>query len=42
VCIPSLTSTLKGAPVEEMNSLPDLYPELKIGITTAFPHRQAH
>jgi len=33
---------LKGAPVEEMNSLPDLYPELKIGITTAFPHKQAH
>ena len=33
---------LKGAPVEEMNSLPDLYPELKIGITTAFPHQQAH
>jgi len=33
---------LKGAPVEEMNSLPDLYPELKIGIITAFPHQQAH
>jgi hypothetical protein len=33
---------LKGAPVEEMNRLPDLYPELKIGITTAFPHQQAH
>jgi predicted dienelactone hydrolase len=33
---------LKGAPVEEMNSLPDLYPELKIGINTAFPHQQAH
>lgn len=33
---------LKGAPVEEMKSLPDLYPELKIGITTAFPHQQAH
>jgi platelet-activating factor acetylhydrolase isoform II len=33
---------LKGAPVEEMNNLPDLYPELKIGVTTAFPHQQAH
>ena len=33
---------LKGAPVEEMNSLPNLYPELKIGINTAFPHQQAH
>jgi dienelactone hydrolase len=33
---------LKGAPVVEMNSLPDLYPELKIGINTAFPHQQAH
>jgi predicted dienelactone hydrolase len=33
---------LKSAPVEEMNSLPDLYPELKIGINTAFPHQQAH
>ena len=32
---------LKGAPVEEMNSLPALYPELKIGITTAFPQQQA-
>jgi len=33
---------LLGAPVEEMNSLPDLYPELKIGLTTAFPHQYAH
>jgi dienelactone hydrolase len=32
---------LKGAPAEEMNSLPGLYPELKIGITTAFPQQQA-
>jgi dienelactone hydrolase len=31
---------LKGAPVEEMNSLPSLYPELKIGITPAFPQPQ--
>jgi dienelactone hydrolase len=31
---------LKGAPAEEMNSLPGLYPELKIGITTAFPQQQ--
>jgi predicted dienelactone hydrolase len=31
---------LKGAPPEEMNSLPGLYPELKIGITTAFPQQQ--
>lgn len=31
---------LKGAAVEEMNSLPSLYPELKIGITTAFPQQQ--
>jgi dienelactone hydrolase len=28
---------LKGAPADEMNSLPALYPELKMGITTAFP-----
>jgi dienelactone hydrolase len=33
---------LKDAPVEEMNSLPDLYPELKMGITAAFPRQQAH
>jgi predicted dienelactone hydrolase len=32
---------LKGAPAEEMNSLPGLYPELKIGITRAFPQQQA-
>ncbi len=32
---------LKGAPAEEMNSLPSLYPELKTGITTAFPQQQA-
>jgi pimeloyl-ACP methyl ester carboxylesterase len=31
---------LKGAPVKEMNSLPNLYPELKIGILTAFPKQQ--
>jgi dienelactone hydrolase len=31
---------LKGAPAEEMNGLPGLYPELKIGITTAFPQQQ--
>ncbi len=30
---------LKGAPVEEMNGLPSLYPELKIGIITAFPQQ---
>jgi pimeloyl-ACP methyl ester carboxylesterase len=33
---------LKGAPVEEINSLLNLYPELKMGINAAFPHRQAH
>jgi dienelactone hydrolase len=32
---------LKGAPADEMNSLPALYPELKMGITTAFPQQQA-
>jgi predicted dienelactone hydrolase len=31
---------LKGAPAEEMNSLPSLYPELKMGITPAFPQQQ--
>ena len=31
---------LKGAPAEELDSLPGLYPELKIGITTAFPQQQ--
>ena len=31
---------LKGAPADEMNSLPSLYPELKIGITPAFPEQQ--
>jgi dienelactone hydrolase len=31
---------LKGAPAEELNSLPALYPELKIGIATAFPKKQ--
>jgi dienelactone hydrolase len=30
---------LKGAPADEMNSLPALYPELKMGITTAFPQQ---
>jgi len=30
---------LKGAPADEMNSLPALYPELKVGITTAFPQQ---
>jgi predicted dienelactone hydrolase len=30
---------LKGAPADEMNSLPALYPELKMGITTAFPEQ---
>ena len=30
---------LKGAPADEMNSLPTLYPELKMGITTAFPQQ---
>jgi hypothetical protein len=33
---------LKGTPADEMNSLPALYPELKMGITAAFPHQQAH
>jgi dienelactone hydrolase len=28
---------LKGASTEEMNSLPSIYPELKMGITSAFP-----
>jgi dienelactone hydrolase len=32
---------LKGAPADEMNSLPALYPELKMGITTALPQQQA-
>ena len=36
----SIDVYLKGAPPEEMNSLPGLYPELKIGITTAFPQQQ--
>jgi predicted dienelactone hydrolase len=31
---------LKGAAAEEMNGLPNLYPELKIGITPAFPQQQ--
>ena len=31
---------LKGAPAEEMNNLPSLYPELKIGTTPAFPRQQ--
>ena len=30
---------LKGAPADEMISLPVLYPELKMGITTAFPQQ---
>ena len=30
---------LKGAPADEMNSLPALYPELKMGISTAFPQQ---
>lgn len=30
---------LKGAPADEMNSLPALYPELKMGITMAFPQQ---
>jgi hypothetical protein len=30
---------LKGAPADEMSSLPALYPELKMGITTAFPQQ---
>jgi dienelactone hydrolase len=30
---------LKGAPADEMKSLPALYPELKMGITTAFPQQ---
>jgi dienelactone hydrolase len=30
---------LKGAPADEMNSLPALYPELKMGITTALLHQ---
>jgi predicted dienelactone hydrolase len=33
---------LKGAPAKEMSSLPSLYPELKIGITPAFPEQQTH
>jgi len=28
---------LKGAPADEMKYLPGLYPELKMGITTALP-----
>jgi predicted dienelactone hydrolase len=32
---------LKGASAEEMNSLPHLYPELKMGITSAFPQQLA-
>jgi hypothetical protein len=32
---------LKGAPTEEMNRLPSLYRELKLGITPAFPEQQA-
>jgi dienelactone hydrolase len=31
---------LKGSPAEEMNNLPSLYPELKIGTTPAFPQQQ--
>jgi predicted dienelactone hydrolase len=30
---------LKGAPAEQLDSLPGLYPELKIGITTAIPQQ---
>jgi dienelactone hydrolase len=33
---------LKGAPAKEMSSLPSLNPELKIGITPAFPEQQTH
>jgi hypothetical protein len=32
---------LKGAAAEEMNRPPGLYPELKLGITPAFPEQQA-
>lgn len=32
---------LKGTPVEQMRSLPTLYPELKMGITSAFPQQQS-
>lgn len=32
---------LKDAPAAEMNNLPSLYPELKIGIEPAFPEQQA-
>jgi hypothetical protein len=38
VCIPFFDVYPKGAPAEELKSLPGLYPELKSGITTAFPH----
>ena len=31
---------LKGAPAQELDSLPGLDPELKIGITTAFPQQR--
>jgi dienelactone hydrolase len=32
---------LKGGPAEGLKSLPGLYPELKIGVTTAFPQQPA-
>ena len=32
---------LKGVPADEMNTLPALYPELKMGITTAFPQQHS-
>jgi Platelet-activating factor acetylhydrolase, isoform II len=32
---------LKGASADELNTLPALYPELKIGITSAFPRQPA-
>jgi len=30
---------LKGAPADELNNLPALYPELNMGITRAFPQQ---
>ena len=32
---------LKGAPADELNNLPAIYPELNMGITRAFPQRSA-
>jgi hypothetical protein len=32
---------LKGAPADELDNLPALYPELNMGITRAFPQQSA-